>query len=426
MGVKFQDYRHMSKEKKLIPEFRFVEFSNYGEWEANKIENLFHLQDGYSFASSDFTTNPENSKQVIRITDINNQNKNLGKVYITEAKIRMLSIEAFKVKKGDLLLSLTGAGGFNFFVWNGDEAFINQRTMKITPKSSDNDDLKFLLEPIIYSEINLIGTGQNNNLSKDALKDLEVYYPKPLEQKKIALFITSLNNLIESNIDKLNTLIEHRKGLIQNLFPGENQSVPNFRFPEFKSEGDWKKVPIGDVITENSRPIKMLDHKEYSCVNVKRRYGGVVSRGHYKGETIKVKTQFVIEDGDFLISKRQIVHCACGIVPPEFKGSIVSNEYSVLVPKGENNISFINYFAQQKVVANSFLKCSIGVVIEKMLFKLEEWLKMEFYFPSPKEQNKIAIFLSELDELISSQYAKIDELQQHKKGLLKITFPHHI
>ncbi len=48
----------------------------------------------------------------------------------------------------------------------------------------------------------------------------------------------------------------------------------------------------------------------------------------------------------------------------------------------------------------------------------------QFLFPSnPNEQQKIASCLSALDELITAQLEKIEQLQQHKKGLMQGLFP---
>jgi type I restriction enzyme S subunit len=69
------------------------------------------------------------------------------------------------------------------------------------------------------------------------------------------------------------------------------------------------------------------------------------------------------------------------------------------------------------------MQCSVGIVIEKMLFKLERWLKREFYFPSLGEQQRIAECLSALDNLIAAQSRKIDVLNNHKKGLTQQLFP---
>ncbi len=199
--------------------------------------------------------------------------------------------------------------------------------------------------------------------------------------------------------------------------------VPKLRFPEFKSGPGWEKRRVGDLLKETQRPIELVDVAEYCLVTVKRRYGGLVSRGNLKGKEIKVSSQFLVNAGDFLISKRQIVHDACGVVPPELDGSVVSNEYSVLTAKPGCNIDFFNWFAQQPSVSASFLECSVGIVIEKMLFKLNLWLKREFLFPLPLEQQKIADCLSSLDKLISAQAHKVGALKTHKKGLMQQLFP---
>jgi len=250
----------MSKNK-LIPELRFPEFQNQGEWEKDSIDNQFDLQDGYPFSSFDFTKDTKDSKQVIRITDINNQNSNEEKVYLPNSKIKDLEISKYEVHSGDLLLSLTGAAGFNFFIWNTYSGFINQRTMKISPKKQDNEALKFLLEPLIHSKINSIGTGQNNNLSKDALKEIEFPYPKPKEQRKLSSFITNFNDLIAAHSQKLDLLQDHKKGLMQNLFPQEGEKVPKVRFKEFEKDGEWVERTLIDTANKKIVTIQSISKK---------------------------------------------------------------------------------------------------------------------------------------------------------------------
>jgi len=199
--------------------------------------------------------------------------------------------------------------------------------------------------------------------------------------------------------------------------------VPKLRFPEFEVGSVWERRKIGDMLTETPRPIDLEDETDYCLVTVKRRYGGLVSRGVLKGKEIKVSSQFLVKAGDFVVSKRQIVHEACGLVPHDLEGCVVSNEYSVLTAKTGCNIDFFNRFAQQPCVSASFLECSVGIVIEKMLFKLPLWLRREFLFPAIAEQKKIADCLSSLDELIAAQARKVDALKTHKKGLMQQLFP---
>ena len=103
-----------------------------------------------------------------------------------------------------------------------------------------------------------------------------------------------------------------------------NKNIPDIRFPGF--EGEWEEKRLKNVLELKPRPLKMGDDDEYSLVTVKRRFGGIVSRGKYYGRDIKVKSQFFLKANDFLISKRQISHKAFGIVPQELEGSIVSTD----------------------------------------------------------------------------------------------------
>ncbi|MBA3012437.1 MAG: restriction endonuclease subunit S [Desulfobacula sp.] len=200
--------------------------------------------------------------------------------------------------------------------------------------------------------------------------------------------------------------------------------VPELRFPRF--EGQWSNKRLRDVLVLNSRPFKMDDESEYSLVTVKRRYGGVVLRGIYKGKEIKVKSQFKLEENDFIISKRQISHNACGIVPKDLEGSIVSNEYSVFKPQLNLDIKYFNYFCHLPKISHSFFLSSIGVHIEKMLFKVDDWFKWKFCFPTLPEQQKIASFLLAMDKKIEKLTRKKDLLEKYKTGVMQKIFSQEI
>ena len=274
------------------------------------------------------------------------------------------------------------------------------------------------------------------NISADTFFNLSFAIPDPKEQQKIADCLSSIDELINFREQKLAALKQHKKGLMQQLFPSHNdlqaskqaskQAIvyPKLRFPQFKDCKGWEVVRISDLLVEKKRSVKLENETEYCLVTVKRRHGGITLREIAKGKEIKVQSQFRVFKNDFLISKRQIVHCACGVLPEELDGSIVSNEYSVLNAKENVNIAFFNYFCRQPIVEKSFLDCSSGIVIEKMLFKLEKWMKQEFYFPkNPKEQQAIADCLSSLDRLIDEEKEQIGRLKDHKKGLMQQLFP---
>jgi type I restriction enzyme S subunit len=207
------------REGETQPRLRFPEFQDAGEWAEEKLDDIFHLQDGFSFKSTDFVKSIEDATQVVRITDINNKNTNGDKVYIPNAFLEANNLKKYFVENGDLLLSLTGAAGFNFFFWDGGRAVINQRTSKVTPKKKLSSAIARLLEPLVHERINVRGEGQNNNLSKEFLSSVILLIPEPDEQQRIADCLTCLDDLIAAQTQKLEALKTHKKGLMQQLFP---------------------------------------------------------------------------------------------------------------------------------------------------------------------------------------------------------------
>ncbi|MDD4429279.1 MAG: restriction endonuclease subunit S [Paludibacter sp.] len=409
----------MSKEK-LIPELRFPEFIGKDEWKLDNVNSLFDLQDGYPFSSKVFTSNPKNGRQVIRITDINNQNRNSEKVYIPEDKIDDLGISAYSVENGDLLLSLTGAAGFNFYIWGNGAAFINQRTMKITPRDSKNEFLKVILSPLIHEKINGIGTGQNNNLSKDALKAIQFPVPQPQEQQKIASCLSSLDELIAAHKDKLDALKDHKKGLLQNLFPQEGETVPKVRFPEFEDDGEWVEDDIGTL----------FKFKQGVQVPVSNQFP---EQGDDMVRFIRIiditsnnePPRYIQHPGDsHIISKDDLFmirYGTPGLISIGFEGVIANNLFRLIWKSEKRNQPKFWFYAFQRL--ESFIyNLSSSSSMPAISFSTLEGLKIGFP-PTIEEQQKIASCLSALDELITSQQEKIDQLQQHKKGLMQGLFP---
>ena len=186
---------------------------------------------------------------------------------------------------------------------------------------------------------------------------------------------------------------------------------------------DWASKKIGQWLKLAERPIVLQDEEEYQLVTVRRGFGGVDSRGSFLGKNVLVKNYFIVKTGDFIISKRQIAHGACGIVPPELYGAVVSNEYNVFLPQDGTNIQMFNLMMQLPHYKRLFYLMSDGVHIEKLLFKTQDWMKRTLAMPLLKEQKKIAKILSTQDKAIELQGRKIEELKRFKKGCLEKMFP---
>lgn len=181
----------------------------------------------------------------------------------------------------------------------------------------------------------------------------------------------------------------------------------------------WFSASYAQVLELVQRPIKLEDNCEYQLVIAKRNRGGIVGRGKVFGKEIKTESQYLTLAGDFLISKRQIVHGACGIVPPELDGSVVSGEYLTLLPKANLTLDYLKYLSHSVYFQQTCFHASVGIDVEKMIFRLEEWLGYEIYLPPPSEQRAIATILGTWEDAITVTQALIEALQTRKQSLMQ-------
>lgn len=199
------------------------------------------------------------------------------------------------------------------------------------------------------------------------------------------------------------------------------EKVPRIRF---KAYGEpWVDEKIGDVLAEKRRPIVLEDDQRYELITVKRRNEGVVSRGHLLGRDILVKNYAQLKAGDFVISKRQVVHGAAGIVPPALDGAIVSNEYLTAVDSEKLLTEFLTIVASLPAMRKKFFLSSYGVDIEKLFFDAEDWKRRNITFPQVVEQTKISAFFHKLSQLIRLHQRKHEKLVTLKRAMLQKMFP---
>jgi len=200
-----------------------------------------------------------------------------------------------------------------------------------------------------------------------------------------------------------------------------DNNVPRIRFKGFEAE--WEDKPIGEVLSEKKRPVVLRDHQRYELITVKRRNEGVVSRGHLFGREILVKNYSQLQTGDFVISKRQVVHGATGMIPPKLDGAIVSNEYLVAVNSSKLLTEFLTILSSLPAMRQKFFLSSYGVDIEKLFFDAEDWKKRKVTIPDVTEQTQIGEYFRELNRLIGLHQRKQDKLVTLKKAMLQKMFP---
>lgn len=413
----------MSNEK-LIPELRFPEFKNEGEWELEKLGHISEIVRGGSPRPiQDYLTTSSNGLNWLKIADVSSDSK-----YITKTKEKVI-YEALsctrEVNPGDLILSNSMSFGRPYILKIKTcihDGWIAIR--KISEVTFEDYLYYFISSEYSQTYFNLNAAGAAvKNLNADIIKLLPIHYPKnKKEQQKISSSLSSLDEVIAGHEEKLVLLKQYKKGLMQNLFPQEGEKVPKIRFPEFKNDGEWMEKKLGKI----GEPLmckRIL--KEQTTCNSKdgipfykigtfgKEADAFIPIKLY--EEFKNKYSFPIV-GDILISAsgtigRLVVYDG---LPAYFQDSNIvwleNNEEQVL-----NTFLYHCY---------SILKwqTSDGGIISRLYNS--DLKNISIKFPREKtEQQKLSSFLSSLDAIITVHSEKIEQLKIHKKGLTQNLFP---
>jgi type I restriction enzyme S subunit len=301
----------------------------------------------------------------------------------------------------------------------------------ISPKL-EQCDTQWLYYLLKYSKEYFDGCATQNaqkNINLQVLRPYTFALPPLKEQQKIAAILTTMDDKLDVIARQIAASQSLKQGLMQSLFSrgvgtrnSEGRWLPHSEFNDSELgeiPSDWQVKAIGEVLEIIERPIKMKDDQLYRRVTVKRRHGGVELRDELPGRDIKVKNQFLLEAGDFLISERQIVHGACGLVPMALQGALVSNEYLVLKAREGFDAVYFNHLVRLLKYAKLFMLCSQGVDIEKFLFKPKDWLKKKIPIPPHSEQQRIAETLSAIEAKTKALLSKEAEYQKIKRGLMQ-------
>jgi type I restriction enzyme S subunit len=241
------------------------------------------------------------------------------------------------------------------------------------------------------------------------VENFVIGYPSPAEQQKIAECLSSLDELMAAQARKVEALKEHKKGLMQQLFPREGESQPRLRFPEFRDAGEWTQDSIGNVC-------ELLNHRRRPITSSQRtpgpyRYYGASGVVDYVEDYIfDERVVLVGEDG----AKWGAFERTAFLVEGKFW---VNNHAHVLNPHGVNDVLLENYLTMADLAP--FVT---GAAPPKLtLGKLKE-IPVPIP-PDEKEGETIATCLSSLDALITAETQKHEALRTHKRGLMQQLFP---
>ncbi|MBQ9672434.1 MAG: restriction endonuclease subunit S [Prevotella sp.] len=194
----------------LVPRLRFPEFNNTKEWEVKKLGDICTFLDNKRIPLKDSERAKIHGRYPYYgasgiIDYVNN--------YIFDGEYILLSEDGANIILRNSPLA---------FIIKG-KCWVNNHAHVLETKAGNNIYyVCHLLESMNYESLNT-GTAQPK-LNRENCEKIELPIPSFEEQCKIAESLNSIDNMVISYSDKMTMLQQHKKGLMQQMFPNDQMN----------------------------------------------------------------------------------------------------------------------------------------------------------------------------------------------------------
>ncbi len=406
--------------KSLVPKLRFPTFRDAGEWSYMNGDNVF------------IPVSNKNHNSDLPILAITQEYGAIPRENIDyNVSVTEKSIESYKVVEvGDFIISLRSfQGGIEYSNYEGlcSPAYIILRK-KINIINCFFKQYFKTNNFIQNMNRNIEGIRDGKMVSYKQFSEFLLPTPFPEEQQKIADCLSSIDELITAHSQKHAALKAHKKGLMQQLFPAESETIPKLRFPEFQDAGEWEERPLKKVFSIfqgfafSSKDSVKNGVRWLKIADVSIQHMNHKSPSYLPIEHKDKHEKFSVKKGDYVIAlTRPILNKQLKMarVDKVYDGALLNQRVGKLVTT--QNISFVYFLLQTSKVIND-IEISISGS-EPPNLSAQQIEEIKTYIPPKKEQQKIVDCLSSIDKLITAHAQKIGALKAHKKGLMQQLFP---
>lgn len=243
------------------------------------------------------------------------------------------------------------------------------------------------------------------SISKSAMQDTDVVYPKSTEeQAMIGSYFQSLDNIITLHQRKCEQTKKLKKYMLQKMFPQNGEKVPEIRFDGFTY--DWEQRKLGDDLVSIHTGTNLLGSITNTGMPLIKM--GNIQRGYF--DTSKV--EFLAENeqpdkadianyGDFFFNTRNTLELVGkGATWMKNSGEYAFNSNIARFELRNLDTIFFNYlyntdYMTKQIHARAMGTTSVAAIYPRTLDSVE------YLAPCMKEQQKIGAYFKQLDHLIT-------------------------
>ncbi|MCM1261936.1 MAG: restriction endonuclease subunit S [Butyrivibrio sp.] len=231
------------------------------------------------------------------------------------------------------------------------------------------------------------------------IKELNIYFPNEEEQEKIVSYFDTLDNLITLYQRKCEETKKLKKYMLQKMFPQNDKKIPEIRFAGFTEE--WEQRKLGEVINVCSG----MDYKGLG-------EGGIPVYGT-GGYMLSVDRALSYDKDAIGIGRKGTIDKPYILKAPFW----TVDTLFYCIPKDNINIDFM-YSIFQNIDWKQKDESTGVPSLSKVIINSTKIMR-----PSLEEQIKIGEYFYAIDNLITLNQYKCDELKEVKKFMLQNMFP---
>lgn len=407
----------MSNKEEKIPNIRFKDFEDV--WKKINLNELANFSKGKGYTKKDLKPN---GKEIILY----------GRLYTnyqTEISIVDTFVEsddgAIKSEHGDVIVPGSGESSKDIsrasvvnksgVILGGDLNIIKTKKEKLLPI--------FLARTISNGsqQKELIKRAQGKSVvhlrTSDLMKVI-VTMPQIEEQKKIGAFFQLLDYSITLFQREYDLLSKTKQSYLHKMFVNDGDKVPKIRFEGFSD--DWKELKFSNIFEKSS--VKNSENKfcQDKVISVSKMKW---SDRENNSSDIYMQTYNVLQKGSIAFEGNKSKNHMFGrFVLNDIGDGIVSHVFNVFDPIIYFDFSFMKEYINNESVMRSKLMRSTTKTLMMTTLNTKEILKQKILLPSDEEQEKIGLFLNELDNAIILNEYKIKQLNEMKKIFLRKMF----
>ncbi len=399
-----------------IPKLRFKEFS--WEWEEKK---LWFISETYDSLHKTPKNYEKKGYSMIRVTDVNNHILNTKLCLKVSEDVFKEFTSKYKPTKWDIVLSRVWTCWANIKLLTYEDVCLGQNTVLLKP-NINNDFFHLLIKSDSFQKLvnkKVVGSTQKTLSLKD-LKRFDLLFPKNKdEQQKIASFLSSVDEKIENIRERKKALEEYKKWVMQKIFRQEIR----FKGEDWEEFGEWEEVRLRELLKEFNK--KTTENNQYQVLSSTNKWIFLQSE-YFNDRQIASKDNIWYK----ILLQNQLVFSPQNLwmwninLNLKFKIWIVSPSYKIFeVNKSKCLVSYINFIIKTNRMLYEYSQASEqwASVVRRNL-DIENFKAIKIKVPSLKEQEKIANFLSNIDEKIEKISFELEESERFKKGLLQGMF----